>query len=77
MEQDKPTVEDTTTYVICVVALVSTTPKRIYQNFYYGVRGKTPAEDLMRLIRRKGFITEGERFFPDQIESLTLKVHEE
>lgn len=76
MEQDKPTVGDTTTYVICVTVLVSKIPKRTYQTFYSGVPGKKRAEEMMELIRRKGCKHEGRRYFPDEIESLTMKVHE-
>ncbi len=68
--------EDTTTYVLCVVA-VKLTPKKEHKNFYLGIKGRDRADLELKRIASKGFVADGERYFPDQIESLTLKVKED
>lgn len=62
-------------YVICVVALDrKVLPKRVYKNFYVGIQGeREQAVAMQDKIRCVGFKAEGERIFPDDIESINLK----
>ncbi len=62
-------------YVICIVALDrKVLPKRVYKNYYLGVRGSRKQAVLVQnTISRVGFRAEGERVFPDDIESINLK----
>ena len=62
-------------YVICVVALDrKLLPKRVYKNFYMGIKGDREDAVLVQdRIRCVGFKAEGERIFPDDIESINLK----
>jgi len=59
-------------WVICVVTLVSEKPRE-YGNYYLGVNGREAAAKMQDQIAKKGFKADGKRFFPDQIETLTLK----
>lgn len=71
--------EDTNIYVIFVVALDKEfLPKRVYKNFYLTVKGNMEeAEEYQKLISRVGFISEGERTFADDIESINLRLKED
>lgn len=60
-------------YVICVVALESTSPRQ-YKNYYLGVKGTEEEVQRMRdNIAGRGFKTEGRRIFPDAIETVSIK----
>ena len=76
--QTPPTGDDQTTYVICVVALDRTaSTKKTYKNFYMGVKGsREQAAEMQNQIARHGFMNDGERIFPDSIESINLKEKE-
>lgn len=60
-------------WVIRVTTLIQMNPPK-YQNFYIGVKGdKEQAEQMKKVISRKGFQVGGERFFSDSIKSLVIK----
>lgn len=60
-------------WVICVVALVKNKPRE-YKPFYLGVRGtQAQAHAMQDTVAKNGFTEKQVRYFPDQIESLTLK----
>lgn len=73
MSEAPEVVEDV--YVICVVALDrKVLPKRVYKNFYVGMNcSREQAVVMQDRIRCVGFKAEGERIFPDDIESINLK----
>ena len=61
-------------WTLCVVVLANKKPRE-YKNFYLGISGsEEEAQAMQSHIAKKGFKAEGERFFPDQIETLNLKV---
>ena len=72
---EEPEAVEEEVYVICVVALCrELLPKRVYANFYVGVKGsRQDAVELQNTISRKGFKTGDHRIFPDDIESINLK----
>lgn len=60
-------------WVICVVVLFNKDPRE-YKTFYLGVKGtEEDAKASQFLIAKTGFEAEGRRFFPDEIETLTIK----
>ena len=59
-------------WVVCVVVLVSEKPRE-YSNYYLGVSDREAAAKMQDQIAKRGFKADGKRFFPDQIETLTLK----
>lgn len=67
-----------TTFVICVVALDRMKlPKKTYKPFYMAVKGSREQAVLMQnQIAKVGFKAGDERIFPDDIESINLKVKE-
>ncbi len=74
MHEEPEAVEDEV-YVICVVALDrEVLPKRVYNNCYMSVKGsREEAVKLQDRISRVGFKINGNRIFPDDIESINLK----
>jgi len=70
---DHPTHNEASTWIVCVVVLKTKRP-RTYKNFYLGVSGsREDAEILQERIAKKGFRSGEDRYFPDQIETLSLK----
>jgi hypothetical protein len=64
-------------WVICVVVLEEKNPRK-YENYYVAVAGKKEeAELLQNRIAKTGFKADERRFFPDEIETLSLKKHGE
>lgn len=63
-------------FVVCVVAAVSSAPNKVFKNFYLAASDREVAEVMTRAISSKGFKAEGERIFPDQIESIVIKERE-
>lgn len=64
---------DNETWVVCVVVLESKNP-RTYKNYYLGCNSEATAIEQQRLIAKKGFVGEEKRrYFPDEIETVTLK----
>jgi len=60
--------------VLCVVVLKSKSPRE-YGNYYLAVDGDREAAELMqKAIAKRGFKAEGRRYFPDEIESLNIKL---
>lgn len=65
------------TYVICVSHLDRTQlPKRRYKNSYMAIKGtEADALAIQQKVASVGFKSEDGRVFPDDIESITYKVH--
>lgn len=63
-EQDLPTYR---------LSVVVKTGKNQFMDRHVDLRVRLPiAKAFLETVRRRGFMTEGERIFPDQIESLQL-----
>ena len=63
-------------WLISVVVLVSNSPRE-FKSFYMGVEGtEEEAASWKENIAKTGFIQGGDRFFPDQIETITYREQE-
>ena len=63
--------------MIVVVVLQSKEPNK-YSEYYLGCKGSEEDAKTMRdTIAGKGFVAEGRRYFPDEIETVTYKEHKE
>jgi len=61
-------------YILCIVAVEG----KEHKTFYLGIRGRDLARKMQDRIAHVGFLSEDKtRYFPDQIESLTLKVKDD
>lgn len=68
---------ESSVWVVCVVAKIQSSPNK-YKSFYLGVEGDKPeAAAMQNVIAKRGFKHEGNRIFPDAIESITLKQREQ
>lgn len=66
-----------TIWMIIVVVLKSKKPNE-YGEYYLGCKGSEEDAQMMRnTVAGKGFVAEGRRFFPDEIETVTYKEHQE
>lgn len=60
-------------WLVCVVVLEKKKP-RTYANFYLGVKGdRDTAVVMQNEIAKRGFKAGDRRYWPDEIETLTLK----
>lgn len=61
-------------HILCIVALENKSPRE-YKNYYLAIRGtKEEAQLMQTAIAKNGFKSDERRFFPDEIESLTIKL---
>ena len=75
MSKDKSDEQEIADWTICVVCIDVLSKKREYKNFFLGFRGsEDEANDMRGGIAGLGFKGESQRYFPDQIESVTLKL---
>ena len=61
-------------WTLCVVCLDKISKQNEYKTYYATVEGtEEQAKAMKSVIVRKGFLAEEVRWFPDQIESVTIK----
>lgn len=65
--------DEAITWTVCVVVLMTKNPRK-YKNYYVCVSGDREAAMKMQdQIAKRGFKADDRRFFPDEIETLSLK----